>query len=54
MRIFLGSLEMAFALGAVRKNEEMGRTGLRRQRSSFALFMACLSLNPENHRNDGK
>ena len=52
MDTFLGSLEMAFALGAVRKNEEMGRAGLRRKKSSFALFMACLSANPENHRND--
>jgi hypothetical protein len=51
MDTFLGSLEMAFALGAVGKGEEMGRAGLRRERIMFLLFRACLRHNPENHRN---
>ena len=51
MCTFLGSLEMAFSPGAVGKDEEMGRADLRRERSMFPLFMACLRHNPENHRN---
>ena len=54
MCIFLGSLEMAFTLGAVRKDEEMGRADLRRERSMFPLFMACLRHNRENHRSGEK
>jgi hypothetical protein len=54
MCTFHGLLEMAFALGAVGKDEEMGRAGIRRERSMFLLFMACLSHNPENHRNGQK
>jgi hypothetical protein len=51
MYTFLGWLEMALPLGAVGKDEEVGKTDLRRERSMFLLFMACLSHNPENHRN---
>ncbi len=51
MYTFLGWLEMALPLGAVGKDEEVGKAGLRRQRSMFLLFMACLGHNPENRRN---
>ena len=54
MCTFLGSLEMAFALGAVGKDEEMGRADLRRERSMFSLFMACLRHNRENRRSGEK
>jgi hypothetical protein len=54
MYTFLGWLEMALPLGAVGKDEEMGRAGLRGERSMFLLFMACLSHNPENRRNGQK
>jgi hypothetical protein len=51
MYTFLGSFEMALTLGAVRKDKEGGRADLRRERSMFLLFRACLSHNPENRRN---
>ena len=54
MYTFLGSFEMAFAPGAVGKNEEMGRADLRRERSMSPLFMACLRHNLENHRSGEK
>ena len=52
MYTFLESLEMALPLGAVGKDEEMGRAGLRRERSMVLLFRACLRHNQENYRND--
>jgi hypothetical protein len=45
---------MAFTIGAVGKDEEMGRADLKRQRSMFPLFMACLRHNMENHRSGEK
>jgi hypothetical protein len=54
MCTFLGSLEMAFSPEAVGKDEEMGRADLRRERSMFPLFIACLRDNRENHRSGEK
>ena len=51
MFTFRESLRMALTLGALRKNEEMGKADLRRQRSGFALSMACVRHNLENRRN---
>ena len=42
---------MALTLGAVGKDEEMGRADPRRGKSSLVLFMACLRHNLENRRN---
>ena len=54
MCTFLGSPEMALSFGAVRKDEEIGRAGLKRGKSSVALFIAYLSHNRENHPNGEK
>jgi len=54
MYTFLGSPEMALTLGAPGKDEEMGKAGLRRERSMFLLFRACLRHNRETHRNGEK
>ena len=51
MCTFLGSLEMALTLGAVGKDDERGRAGLRRERNGFSLFGACLRHDRENRRN---
>jgi hypothetical protein len=51
MYIFRGSPEMALTLAALRKDRERGKSGLTRQRSGFALFIACLRHNRENRRN---
>ena len=42
--------EMAFSPEAVGKDEQRRRAGLRRERSMFPLFMACLRHNRENNR----
>ena len=51
MCTFLESSEMALALGAVGKEEEMGEPTERTGKSTLAPFVACLSHNLENHRN---
>jgi len=45
---------MALSFGAVGKDEEMVRAGLRRGKNSLALFMACLRHNLENYPNGEK
>ena len=51
MCTFRGSPEMALTLAAVGKDDKGGKAGLTRQRSGFALFIACLRHNRENRRN---
>ena len=51
---FFESPEMALTLGAVGKDDKRGKARLRRERSGFALFLACLRHDRENRWNAEK
>ena len=51
MYTFLESPETALTFGAVGRDEETGEGDVRRKKTSFLLFMACLRHNLENRRN---
>ena len=51
MYTFLESPETALTFGAVGKDGETGEGDVRRKKTGFLLFMACLRHNMENRRN---
>ena len=54
MYTFLESLKTALPLGAVRKDEGMGRADIKTGKSTLALFMPCLRHNTGNRRDGEK
>ena len=54
MCTFPESHKMALSLGAVRKDEEIGKGLAKEGKTGLALFMACLRDNPGNRRDGEK